>query len=621
MVEPVARNARVRGRTWWLRIAAILAFLSLTAQLWRLQIVEGRAFQQEAAANHLRIGVVPPPRGLIYDRRGRVLAENAPVFSVAIVPADLPAGREREVYGRLAGLLGTDAGAVGAAVAALGYESDPFTPRRVRSNLDRETVLRLEEHHLELPGVVVNVESTRSYPEGPIFAHILGYTLAISEQLLGREEYQRRLSQERYTISDKVGASGLERLYERDLRGWPGRRLTQVDVTGRTVRELSEEPPRPGNHLVLTIDRDLQREVAALLQEEMGDAPGAVAVVMNPNDGEVLALVSLPSFDNNLFASGISAEELGALLADPGAPLFDRAVGGLYPPGSLFKLVTALAALQEGVASPATRILCKGYLDVTSDYDPTTTMRLKDQAAHGEQDLVQAIANSCDVFFYLLGGGDADFTGLGAERLVRYARLLGYGEPTGIDAGGEEAGLVPTREWKLQAKQDEWLSGDTYALAAGRGDLLATPLQVANVTNAIANGGTLYRPRLVREVLDSDGNLLEQRPAAVLRQVPIDAAHWALVREGMAAALDTPALRSLLPEGVRVAGRWSTVERPIASGDEDKGRTQAWFTGFAPVDNPQVSVTVFLERGDGLRDAAPLALRILARSLSALEAP
>ncbi|MDP8923743.1 MAG: penicillin-binding protein 2, partial [Chloroflexota bacterium] len=607
------------------RVAVLVAFAILAVQLWRLQIVEGPQLRQRADNNRVRISPIQPPRGVIYDRNGTILASNAPSFVVSIIPADLKQPREAEVYGRLSALLSVPADEIREAVEKRKAEGFAFTPVPIESNVPRESALLVEQAIGELPGVVVSVESSRRYADGRVFAHLLGYTGPISPQILSPAEYKQKIEKEGYSINDRIGTAGLEDAYEAELRGRPGRRMYEVEASGRESSTLRVEEAEPGQNLVLTLDAELQRSVTELLSEGLKHSNVGVAVVSDARSGELLALVSLPSYDNNIFTDGARDEELTGLLKDPEQPFFNRAVAGNYPPGSTFKLVTALAALQERVATRDTVINSRGAIFVQHDYYPGVRQRFPDWpgAPQGRLNLIQAIANSTNVHFFYLGGGyePEGFVGLGNERLARYARLLGFGSPTRIDLPGESSGTIPDEAWKLQKVGEKWVKGDTYNMAIGQGYVEATPLQIHNMTATLANGGRVLRPHVVRQVVDSDGNVVKHVHPEVIREPEVDPRYIRTLIEGMEAGFDGPLLREFKIPGLRVAGKTGTAEYGQAAAPDGELPTHGWFTGFAPVEDPQYVVTVFVDRGSSSRDAAPIAARILRQVFAAPDVP
>jgi penicillin-binding protein 2 len=616
-LEPPPADRGPRVSTWLFRGVVILLFSVLTAQLWKLQVVDGQAYTNRSAANWLRQAVIPPQRGVIYDRNKTLLATNAPIFVISITPADVPKGRMQEIVIRIANELRIPPDDIQRLVDARQARSDysPVNPITVASNVDRDAVMRLSEHQLDMPGVQVGVESTRRYTEGTLIAHIIGYMGAISA------DQADQLQAAGYGLDDHIGAAGIEQAYESDLRGQAGKRLYQVEVTGQEVGELRRQDAQPGNNLVLTLDLDLQRDVMRILQEGLRNAPGGAAIVMDPRNGEILAMVSTPTFDANIIGDPSRDDELRDLLNDKDkTPMFPRAFSGQYPPGSVFKLVTGSAALQEAVANRDTVIESKGVMYVESDEYPGVRQAFNDNFAYGQQTFMQGIANSSNIYFFWLGGGYQEgnrtiFEGLGVDRLAKYARAYGYGSRTGLDINGEQDGTIPDPTWKQFHKNQPWFKGDTYNMSIGQGDVLATPLQVANTTNAIANNGIQFQPHLARALLDADGNVLKDYTAnAPLRPVPVDPANLQIMREAMEWGFEQgPWLKWFKIPGLRLAGKTGTAEFEGPLDANKNLPTHGWFTGFAPVDNPEISVTVFVERGGGTDDASPIAARIFRR--------
>ena len=629
MIESVEPKGRLSLPTILFRVVVVVVFAGLATQLWRLQVVEGREHRKRAEENHIREVRLPAPRGVIYDRqllegKSRILASNAPIFLVSIVPADLPKGREEEVYERLGVLIAVPPAQIRAQVAKRQADNEPFTPVPIKSGLQRSVALKVDEARLELPGVSVSVESTRRYAEGELFSHLIGYTALISPTLLPPEQYRRLTSPEGgYSVNDRIGADGIEEKYESLLRGRYGRKRLEVEASGRQ-RELGvAEAPRPGSNLVLTVDLDLQRYADQVLREGLHNSPTGAAIVTDPRNGEILALVSQPGYDNNVFTDESRDDELASLLTDPSQPFFHRAAAGLYPPGSTFKLITAIAALQEGVASRDTVIESRGAIYFDNDRFPgaNASQRLPEWNSQGlgRLNFIQAIANSSNIYFFILGGGfEKEYPsgplklGLGNDRIARYARMFGYGAPTGIDLTDEAYGTVPDESWKLSKLNETWFKGDTYNMSIGQGFVQATPLQVANATNAFANGGTLYQPHLLRAVVDADGQVSQMIEPRVIRTVDVEPRHLETMREAMESGFSSGAL---LPPyripGLRVAGKTGTGEFAGEVNAQGELPTHGWFTGFAPADDPKISVTVFVERGSGSKDAAPIAMRIL----------
>jgi len=594
------------------RAAVLIAFVLLAVQLWRLQIVEGPQLRQRADSNRVRISPIPPPRGVIYDRKGTIVASNAPIFVVSVTPADIKKDQESATYARLSGLVGVSVAEIRQAVEKRRADGHIFDPVPIKQNVPREAALVVEQDLANLPGVSISVDSARRYSEGRVLSQVLGYLGPISPQVLSPAEYKDKIEKEGYSVNDKIGMAGVEDTYESVLRGRPGRRMYQVEASGREVSTLRVERPEPGRNVVLTIDLDLQKAVTQIVSEGLFHGSVGVAVVSDAKTGEVLALVSLPTYDDNVFGDDSREGELADLLKDSEQPLFHRAIAGNYPPGSTFKLVTGLGALQEGIATRNTVIESKGILWVPHDYYPGYRQPFPDWAPLGKLNFTQAIANSSNIYFFYLGGGyePEGFVGLGNERLARYARMIGYGSPTGIDLPGESSGTIPDEAWKQQKVGERWVKGDTYNMSIGQGYVEATPLQVQNMTMAIANRGKVLRPRIVHQITDSDGNVLQTAQPDVVRTLDIDQRNFSVVIEGMEAGFSGQLLRDYRIPGLRVAGKTGTAEYGQAANPQGELPTHGWFTGFAPVDDPQYVVSVFVERGSSSRDAAPIAARI-----------
>lgn len=595
----------LKRRFIFFRAVVVLTFAFLAVQLWRMQVVEGRHYQQKAENNRVRVLSLAPVRGVIYDRKDEPLVRNVPAFSISIVPADLPREREQEVANRLSKLIGVEPQEIIDKVEQGRTPLQYFLPMPIASGVTREMALTVEELHMELPGVTTQIEAVRRYLGGPGLSHILGYTGRISQP-----EYSV-FKDQGYQLQDKIGKAGVELSFEKELRGKPGQEQVEVDVYGRKISTLLTEQPQAGANLKLTIDAELQREMEKLVKQTMGESRYAAAVAMDPKTGQVLGMVSEPSYDNNIFSGPLSQAQLDSLLNDPRRPLLNYAIGVGRPPGSIFKLVTASAALQEGVVTPSTPIFSAGSITVPSQYDPSIIYTFYDWAALGWLDLNRAIAQSSDVYFYYVSGGYRDFKGMGAQKLADYTRQFGLGAPTGIDLPGETAGIVPDPEWKLQAKDEEWLLGDTYNMSIGQGDVLASPLQMVTMLSAVVNGGEVLRPQVVSEVLQADGTVLRPFKKEVVRQVPVSPDRLELVRLGMREAVRTGTATTAKVPGIEVGGKTGTAEWGAIDPRTGQRPTHGWALAFAPFDDPQIALVVFHEHGQGAMTAAPLAGKIL----------
>ena len=619
-----------------LSLLVLCIFGVFSHRLWQLQFVQGEYYGARANWQSTRLVTVPAPRGIIYDRNGTPLVRNVPSFKVTIVPAYLPDddAEAEAVIIRLAVLLDmpyTTAGVHRSEDEPLGLREMVeeaveigalYRPLEIK-RVERDTALVVKQESMTMPGVSIEVYSRRDYPYGTLVSQMLGYLQPIPEE---REE--ECVAQGYDPDTDRIGIAGVEATCEDMLRGQKGRRIVEEDVMGREIRVVEERATSmPGDNVYLTLDLDLQRFVEEALRrgmERANNSPRGVAIVMNPQTGEILAMVSLPTYDNNLFAQGISVDDWQRLNDDLHRPLLNHAIMDRLPPGSVFKIVMATAALQEGVLTPRTRLSCPGTIVVPNKYYPNDPGRAQsfycwNLRGHGSLDVVGGLAHSCDIFFYKVGGGfeETDFEGLDVERIAQYAEQFGFGEPTGVELPAEEAGLVPSRTWKRLTYGESWATGDTYNLSIGQGFLAVTPLQMLNAVNVVANGGTLYRPRIVHHVADAQGVVTQSFEPEIIHTLPISPENWSLVQQGMeeAVAYSYGTARRAQIEGIRVAGKTGTAQfaDDIMFGGVGYAQPEhAWFTAFAPVGEPEVSVIVFLYNGgEGSIFAVPVAHEIL----------
>ncbi len=645
-----ARWERIRNspRAVLLGLLVVAVFFVFARRLWTLQFVKGDYYRQQAQRQSTTLVVVPAARGIVYDRNGTPLVRNAPSFDVIVVPAYLPDDEQEaeNVLIRLAFLLDMPYTTAGSRPIGdeppepglrdilrdtlRGLEGNPIPfyayhrPVIIKRGVERDKALLVAQQTLLLPGVAVEVESARDYPYGPLLSQVLGYMLPIPGDRAA--EYEARGYDPN---TDRVGVAGIEATYEDYLRGKNGLQVVEKDVLGRVVRVVEERAaPVPGDNVYLTIDKDLQQFATEALQAGMEkpqvNSPRGVVIVMNPQTGEILAMVSLPTYDDNLFTHGLSALEWDKLANNPHRPLLNHAISDRLPPGSVFKVIVAAGALQEGVLTPYTHISCPGKIVVPNKYYPNDPGRAQPfycwfRAGHGSLDVVGAIAHSCDVFFYETGGGfeETHFEGLGVSRIAHYAHLFGLGSPTGVELPAEVGGLVPTSDWKRLTYGESWSTGDTYNFAIGQGFLTVTPLQMLNAVNAIANGGTLYRPQIVHHVTTADGELVRPFEPIISRTLPISAEHLSLVQQGMKAVVDYGTASKVVewePE-MQAAGKTGTAQfcDDIMCGVGKEQPEHAWFAAYAPADAPEISVIVFVYNGgEGSLVAAPIAHAILA---------
>jgi penicillin-binding protein 2 len=546
-------------------IVTILLFGLLTTRLAYLQINSGPQLAARAEAQRTAERAIPATRGLIYDRKGRLLVSNVATWAVKITPSDLPFGERDDVAARLAALLGIDASEV-----LTTLDSAPgsrFDPVRIAQDVPEDTARLVAESSDDLPGVHVVVETRREYPDGPLLSHILGYTGPIDG-----DTYER-LRPRGYLADDLIGKTGVESTFEEELRGTYGTQLVEKDATGKDIQVLANEQDAvPGASLTLTIDRTIQREATQALKWGMKAAglKRGVFIVMNPQTGEVLALVSLPTYDNNLFARGISNRDFTRLLNDKNKPLTNHAVQAHYPPGSTYKLVAGTGALQDKKITAQTRLRTRAYLTLSG-------VRFYDwnRRGFGSCDMKCGFGHSSDTYFFQLAGM------LGADRLAYWARMYGFGKPTGIDLPGEAAGIVPSNQWKIDALGQPMFGGEVYQAGIGQGYDVVTPMQLINAYAALANGGKVYRPQVVRDVVGPDGEVITPFKPDLIRKMPVS---QRTLREMRLAGRATVTLRhtyNLVDMPVKVAGKSGTAE----FGTRDKkGRLpfHSWFVGFVP---------------------------------------
>jgi penicillin-binding protein 2 len=555
-------------------IAVLLATLAI--RLWQVQLVQGDYFLHLSEENRVRITPIAAPRGLILDQRGRVVVANRPAFTVAVFPPEMR-DRPHEIP-ELARLLRMSPAEVDEKLSAI--RDRPFSPVRLLRDAPKEIVAAVEESRLDLPGVTVQVEPVRDYIHGTLAAHLLGYLGEINDREL------RVFAARGYEPGDLIGKDGVERIYDRYLRGQNGEIQAEVDAQGRPLRTLGIVSAAPGNTVVLGLDLDVQRAA----EEALGGRPGVV-IAMDVHTGTIVALASHPAFDPNIFAAGIKAPAWNHLLGDPLKPLVDRAIQGEYPPGSVFKVVTASAALELGLVTPNTWFNSPGFYMLG-------TWVFHEWKALGHVNFIDAIAQSCDACFYDLGRR------LGPDHLAEFAHMYGLGEATGIDLPQESVGVVPDPVWKERALKQVWFPGDTLNTAIGQGYVLATPLQVARMVAAVANGGVLVTPHVVTEVRSLGGRVLLHVDPPGGGSVRLSPQTWAVLRTGLAAVVSRGTASSIQIPGLSIAGKTGTAENI-------HGKPFAWFAGFAPADAPSLVVVALVENaGFGAEFAAPIAQQV-----------
>ncbi len=569
-------------------IVIVFFICALVGRVAYLDIVKGAYYSGASKNNRIRSVAVEAPRGKILDRFGEVLAGNVPSMDAIITPSDLPektADRKKEADSA-AVILGMDAGNVEAEIENQNQKS--LEPVLLKENITQDQALILSEK--ELAGITIQNTAIRNYENSAIFAPIIGYDGKITQEELNRNQG--------YGMTDYIGKTGLEKQYESDLRGVNGAKQVEVDSAGNIKKDLGLINPQPGDDLVLNIDAGLQKKLYDSLNGilEKTGTKTAAAVAIDPRNGGVLAMVSLPSYDNNLFARGIASSDYKSLISDKNLPLFNRATSGEYPPGSTLKPAVAAAALSEGVITPTTIIDGHGgSLNIGN-------FHFGDWTVHGPSDVRTAIAQSNDVFFYTVGGGYGNIQGLGMSRMKKYENLFGFGSPTGIDLPNESAGFIPDEQWKWDTFHEKWYIGDSYHCAIGQGFVTVTPLQLANYTAAIANGGILYSPRLVSQIKKSDGTVDYVQPK-IIRKDFISPDVMQVVREGMRQTVTDGTAQPLKTLPIAVAGKTGTAQFG-EGGKQEHG----WFISFAPYDNPTIAMAILVEGGgEGFSSAEPVA--------------
>jgi penicillin-binding protein 2 len=579
-------------------VVVALALGALTARLWYLQIVRGPEMRLMSENNRVRLMRVPAARGLVYDRQGRILVDNRPSFDVVLVPEDT---RDRpRTLGMLAHYLNEDPATLDARLRGPSRRP-PYAGVVMRSDAEWNDVVALETHQLDLPGVSIQVRPRRSYPHGPLTVHLLGYVGEVSERELETDRRGLR-------PGDVVGKTGLERIWDDELRGIAGGQQVEVDALGRRVRIIEEVPDVPGDTLVLTIDLALQEAAS----QALGERPG-VLVAIDPRSGAIRAMVSKPGYDPNLFAGGISQRDWRGLMDDPWHPLTNRALQGQFAPGSIFKVAVAAGLLDAGIVTPTTRYNCTG-----GTWFGGRTFRCWRRGGHGWVDIHRAIVQSCDVFFYEAGRR------LGVDGIARYARRFGMGYLNGVALPFEAPGIIPSTEWKRARFGQPWMAGETLSVAIGQGYVTVTPLQMATMTAMMANGGVRHRPYYVERVEAPDGTVRRVIEPEILGYANVPVEIMDRVRRGMFDVSMAPGgtggrVRAPIP-GIQVAGKTGTAQVVKLAQQPQRGaipvrhRDHAWFVAYAPYEAPEIAVVVLAEHaeGGGGSVAAPIAGEFLA---------
>ncbi len=666
-------------RVYLFYAALIVSVGALVVRLFYLQIVSHAEYSASAYENRVSRVNDPAPRGVIYDRRMTPLVRNVPSYNIVITPADFPdpddqAAQAQAIYTRLAKLLQMPVSVPGSKpqkpctpgrgiddLVREGLGFKPYVPVKIKCDVSKDIALVIRGDEASMPGVGVDVAPLRDYPTGALTADIIGYMAPIPDP--HESDYFQRLYDYYLTKGlipdrDRIGVAGVESSQQDVLAGQNGSQLVEKDVTGKVLRVLGVETETvPGLNVQLTIDVRLQAAAESILRKRLEfinsynpdryKLSSGVAIAMNPQNGQVLAMVSWPTYDNNRFARNIDYPYYEVLSNTLEAPMINHAVGGIYPPGSTFKIITALGALEEGTIDPNKQIFDPGKISIQNKYYQADRGKTQDFVCwidkntghgHGLVDFLHGLAWSCDVYFYKIGGGwdDENVTGLGPDRLFKWMKLFGLGELTGIELTGEAPAFVPSRDWKRINYGENWSTGDTYNAAIGQGYVLVTPLQLLDAFNVIATSGSLYKPTLIYRILDGQGNVISETQPALIRELSVSPQNMRLVQEGLRLAVtdksDQPSGGGTLSgprtfgdptpivdvPGVNVAGKTGTAE--YCDGIAwvkglcvpGKWPAHAWTALYAPYENPEITVIAFVYDGtEGSIVAGPIASDIL----------
>ena len=581
----------------------VSVFVVLLLRLWFLQIIRGESYRNLSENNRIRLEDIPPTRGIIYDRHGRILVDNRPAFKLALIPADV--SDLKHTLDKLGRILKVEEPQLEEKVKSA-PRGAPFRPILLSRDMNRDQVAAVETHRFNLPGVMVQIEPRRSYEMPSFAAHLIGYLGEIEEAQLK----DRR--QQGYKLGDYLGKYGVEMEWEPELKGLRGGRQVEADAAGRQLSILREVAPEPGHNLILTLDTQLQLRAESALEGKAG-----AIIAMDPTTGDILAMASSPAFDQNQFVRGFTSSEWQAIVDNPLHPLENKAIQGQYPLGSTFKPVVATAALAEGLVDPETTFSCNGEYQLGNQ-----AYRCWRKRGHGQIALYQAVVQSCDIYFYQLGQK------LGVDLMSAYAQRFRLGSRTLIRLNNEAGGLVPTAQWKLRRFGVPWQKGEDLVTAIGQGFLLATPMQMAVFYAAIANGGKFLRPRVVLRVEDPDGGVVKNVSPEILGNLNLSPDTISFIQNALEGAVNEPKgtgraaqLRGRL-RSIKVAGKTGTAQVVRAPEDDEEEqdesqvpyefRDHAWFVAYAPAEAAEIVVVVLVEHGGhGGSAAAPLARQVM----------
>lgn len=559
--------------------AVVAALILLMMRLWQLQILQGDKYRNLSEANRLRVVNIPAPRGIIFDRNHIPLVKNSASYFASIMPGEFDLSK----IPLLAGILNMPAEEIHAHLSSPAVS--PLVPVRLKHGLSMKEIAYIEARKSDFPGLMIESEVSREYPFGHLAAHLIGYLGKPSPTQL-KDPAFKDVPRDMH-----IGQWGIEKIYDTYLRGVPGKKIIEVNALGRQLRMLQETPPVKGNDIVISIDVNLQREA----EKAFGEKTGAL-VALKPDTGEILGMISKPSFDPNQFTRGMTHDEWIAITSNRKNPMLNRSLQSQYPPGSTYKIVTALAGLETGVINPDMKVDCRGGISIGGH-----RFGCWRRNGHGVLSFHRAMVESCDVYFYEVGRR------VGIDRLHEYATVLGLGKKTGIRLGKERQGLIPTTAWKKQTKNQPWFPGETLHAAIGQGYVATTPIQLAFMTGAIVNGGIRYQPSLIK---DADPQVAER--------FSFNSENIEVIKKGLFGVVNEPsgtgwASRSAV---TTISGKTGTAQvvalKHGISSLSEKYRDHAWFVAFAPYEKPEIALAVFVEHGGhGGAAAAPIARKAI----------
>ena len=585
-----------------------LAFFLIFIRLWSLQVIKGGDLRRLSENNCIRLRENPADRGMLLDRKGRIVAHNRPSFEVYLIPEDLKVNPE--VVTEVGNLLKIPPEEIQERINTQKRRA-PFKPVRIKSDIDWNELANLEFNRVYLPGLFVDVRPRRAYDYGDLASHLIGYLGEVDENEL------KQAKETPYRMGTLIGKYGVEYRWENDLRGTDGGRQIEVDALGREIRPLGIVESFPGNNLFLTIDLDLQRTAEEAYQDKNG-----ALVAMDPKTGRILAMVSKPSFEPDIFARNILPEEWKSLVENPHHPLQNKGIQGQYPAGSTFKIVTAIAGLESGSITPDTQFICKGAFPYGN-----RDFRCWKEGGHGAISLHRAIVESCDIYFYQVG------LKVGVDLIAHYANEFNLGRVTGISLPHEKPGTVPSSAWKKKRFGVPWYSGETLSFSVGQGYLNATPLQLLMLISGVANGGKQYLPQVVERVENIYGKKLKEYPPVELRKANVSEKTLQIVQEALRGAVNDPHGTgwTCALKGVKVAGKTGTAQVVRLPDNFKKGdmnrmpqkfRDHAWFVAYAPFEDPKIAIAVLVEHGGfGASAAAPIAKKVIEKFLNLESSP